>query len=158
MYQLHSTGFYITLLLFYFTLPDSTLHYHGSTSLYLNLRYFSKALLHCTWLYITLPWFYFTLRFSILWLCFTLLDSTLVYYCTTSLYLTLHHSTIAPLHSTWIYITRPWLNFTLLYSTLLYCGFTSLYLTLHYSTMAYFTLLRYTLLYQSFTSLYLTPH
>ena len=56
-----------------------------------------------------------------------------------SLYLTLHTSTLALLHTTWLYITVPWLYFTLLDSTLLYIGSTSLYLTLHYSNMALLT-------------------
>jgi len=45
-------------------------------------------LLHCTWLYITLPCLYFTL-----------IDSTLLYHGSTSLYLSLQYSTIFLLHS-----------------------------------------------------------
>jgi len=131
------------------------------------------ALLRHTWLYITLPWFYFTL-----------LDSTLLYQGYTSLYFTLHYSTLAILKSTWVYITLPWFyftlldstfpvpsfNFTLLDSTLLYQGSTSLYVILHYSTVVhlhstglyitlpwlYFTLLDSTLLYHGWISLYFT--
>jgi len=47
---------------------------------------------------------------------FTLLDSTLLYQGSTSLYKTLHYTTMALLHSTRLYV--------------------SVYLTLHYSIMA----------------------
>ena len=57
----------------------------------------------------------------------SILDSTLPYHGCTSLYKTLHFSTMAQLHSTRLYITLPWLNFPLLDSTLLYHGFSSLY-------------------------------
>jgi len=106
--------------------------------------------------YITVPWLYFTL-----------LDSTLIYQGSTSLYVTLHFSTMDLLHSTWLYTTLPWLYFTLLDPTLLYHGSTSFYFTLHYCTKfllhstllyidlpwLYFTLLDSALHYQGFTLL-----
>ena len=73
-----------------------------------------------------------------------LLDSTLLYHGSTSMYYTLRHSTMAVLDSTRIYITLPWLYVSLLDSTLLYYGSTSTYYTLHYSTM---TVLHFTRLY-----------
>ena len=87
-------------------LLHSTLLYYGSTSPYLTL-------------YITLHCLYFIqLDITLLWLYFTQLDSTLLYHGSTSLYLILHYSTIALLHSTWLYIILLWLN--PLHSTLLY--------------------------------------
>ena len=97
------------------------------------------AQLHSSRLYITLRWYYFTL-----------LDSRLLYHDFTSLYLTLHYSTMALIHSTRLYMTLSWLYFTLLdciyYSTMavlhssrlyiIYKGSTSLYWTLHFSNMA----------------------
>ena len=86
----------------------------------------------CTCLYIT-----------VLWIYFTVLNSTLLYYWSTSFCLTLHYFTMVLLHSTWFYVTLarlyftlPWLYFTLLDSTLLYYSSTSLYLTLHHTLMA----------------------
>ena len=64
------------------------------------------------------------------------LDPTKLYHGSTSLYLTLQNSTMAPLHSTQLHITLPLLYFTILDSTQLYHGSTSLYMTLHNSTMA----------------------
>jgi len=61
MALLHSTSLYITLKWLYFTLLDSTLIYHGSTSLSQTLHYSTIALPNSTWLYITLPYFYFSL-------------------------------------------------------------------------------------------------
>ena len=95
----------------YFTIRDSTLLYH-------------MALIESTLLYITLPWFYFTLLYY-----------TLLYHCSTSLFFTLHYSTMALLHSTLLYISLRWLYFTVLDSTLPYLGSSSLYLTLYYPTM-----------------------
>ena len=46
-----------------------------------------------------------------------LLDPTKIYHESTSLYLTLHNSTMAPLHSTQLHITLPLLYFTILDST-----------------------------------------
>ena len=105
------------------------------------------AQLHSIRLYITLPLLYFTLLDSTLpyhgsallyiivpWLYFSLLDS-------------IHHSTMAQLHSSWLYITLPWLFFTLHDSTELYHGTSSLYVTLQNSTMVYFSLLDYIQLY-----------
>ena len=164
MFLLHCTWFYIILPWLCFTLlystlhyPDCTLHSQYSTSPYIILHYSTMALLllcltlhystmpllRSSWLYITLPSLYFTL-----------LDSRLLYYGSTSLDLTLHYSTVALLHSmwlhystvvqlqsTWLYITLPWLYFTLLDCTLLYHGSTSVYFTLyHGSTSVYFTL------------------
>ena len=66
------------------------------------------ALLHSTLLYITLPWLYFIV-----------LDSTLFYHGSTSLYLTLHYPALVH-HSTSLYITllRLYLHSTLHYSTM----------------------------------------
>ena len=105
------------------------------------------ALLHCTLLHIIIPWLYVTL-----------LESRFLYHCCTSLYFTLHNSTIPLLLSTLLYISLPWLYFTLLDSTLLNHGSTSLYFTLLYSPWLYFTLLYSTLHYHGSTSLYLTVH
>ena len=58
-----------------------------------------------------------------------LLDSTSLYHGSTSLYLFLHHSNMALLHSTLLHITPPWFYFTLLDSIVLYHGSTSLYVT-----------------------------
>ena len=152
MALLHYTRLYTTLPLLFLTLPDSALLYHASTSFYLTVHNSTMTLLHSPCLHITL-WFYFTPLYSTLlyigsilhstslhiilpWLYFILLDSTLLYHGSTSLYFTLHYSTMALLHSTWLYITLQWLCLTLLDSTLLYYGSTSLHFTLHYSTMA----------------------
>ena len=89
MALLHSSRLYITLPWLYFTLLDSTLLNHGSTSLYKTLHYSSMAQLHFAYLY----------------------------HGSTSLYSTLHKSTMALLHSTSLYITLPWLYFNLLNST-----------------------------------------
>ena len=146
MVLFHSTWFYLTLhystitirnsTWLYITLPwlqlnthyctmallhllNSTLLYHGSTSLYSTQHYSTMAVLHSicystmpiinsTQLYIiNVPWFYFNLP-----------DSTLFYHGSTSLYLTLHYSITALLHSTWLNITLPWLYFTLHFSTM----------------------------------------
>ena len=88
----------------------------------------------------------------LLWLYFTPLDSTLIYYGSTSMYLTLHYSTLALLHTTLFHIILLWMYFTLLDSALLYIGSTSFYFTPHNSTMA---VLHSTLFYYSSTSLYL---
>jgi len=81
MAVLHSTRLYISLPRLYFTRLDSTLFYHGSTSLYLTLHYSTMAQLHSildsTLLYHA--WIYVTLH-----------DSTLVFHGSTSLYKTLH--------------------------------------------------------------------
>ena len=135
-------------------LLDSTIFYQDSTSLYYTLHYSTMVLLHSTRLYITLPWLYFTLHNSTMaillstwqyiiipWLYFllldpnsdtmslyfTLLDSTLLHYGSTSLYWTLHYSTMTPLHSTRHYITLPWHYFTLHCSTM----------GLHHTTLLY---------------------
>ena len=76
MALLHSTWLYITLPWLYFTPLDSTLLYHGSTSLYLTIYLSTIALLHSISLY------------------------TLVNHSSTSLCLTLHYSIMALLHST----------------------------------------------------------
>ena len=123
-----------------------------STSLLDSSHYSTMALLHSTLLY--LPWLYFTLLDStlLLWLYLGLLHSTLLYHGSTTIYLTLHYSTMVLLHSTWTLLlcplldsTRlytlldslPWLYFTLLrlYITLPWLYFTLLD-SLHYSTMA----------------------
>ena len=137
MALLYSTWPYITLL-------DLTLLYFGS-SLHLSLHHLlcstalSLALFlfyhSSTWFYITLLWLYFTVHDSTLFchnstllyltlLCFyfSLLDSTLIYIGCTSLYL--------------LYKILQWLCFTLLDSTLVCYGSTSLYLSPHYPSMA----------------------
>ena len=86
----------------------------------------------------------------------------------TSLYMTLHYSTMSLLHSTWLYITLPclyytllslpWFYFILLYSISLHHGSTSFYLTLPYSTLALLQSTFSTLLYHGPTSHYLTLH
>ena len=91
------------------------------------------ALLLSTWLYINLSMVYFILLYIM-----ALLDCTAFYHSSISLYLTLHYSTMALCHSTWLYCLLPKLYFTILGSTLLYNGSTLLYLTPHYSTMAVF--------------------
>ena len=122
------TSHYISLPLLYFTLCDTTLVYHCSTSLYQTQYWCPIVLLHSTRLYVTLAWLYFTLQdsihYSTMALIITLLDSTLLYHGSTSMYQTLHYSTMALLHSTRLYITLVWLYFTLLDSTLLYNGST----------------------------------
>ena len=81
----------------------------------------------------------------------------LLYHSSSSLCLTLLLSTMALLHSTFLYITLPWLYFTLLESTSLYHRSTSLYLSLHYSTMALHlsSLLNISLPWLYFTQLFL---
>ena len=88
------------------------------------------AVLHSTLLYNGSISLYFTI--NVPWLYFILLDSTLFYHGSTSLY-----------------INVPWLYFILLDSALFYHGSTSLYSTLHrttdftllYSGSSYLTLL-----------------
>ena len=132
--------FYITLLWLYFTLLDSTLLYHGSTSLLdsiltvpsLHFTPLDSTLLYliallstkiCITLlgrlYIILPWLYFALHIS---------TAFQAYHSSISLCVTLHYSTMAIFHST----------ITQLDSTLLFNGSISLYLTLLLSTMALF--------------------
>ena len=74
MAVLHSAPLYIILPWLYiqFTLLDSILFYHGSTSLYFTLQYFTMALL----------------------------DSTLIYHGSTSMYVIVQYSTMVLLHST----------------------------------------------------------
>ena len=72
------------------------------------------------------------------------IDSTLLNFGSCSLYLTLHYSTLALLHSISLHIILPFIYVTLLDSTLIYHDCTSLYLT--------------TLLYHDSISLYLTLH
>ena len=119
MVLLHSTLLYIILLWLYFTPLDSTLFYHGSTSLHpldSTLLYFT---LQSTWLYISLPWLYLTLQYSSM----ALHDSTILYHGSTWLYT--HYSTMALLQSTWLYNTLPWLYLTLY--TLLYHDYVFLF-------------------------------
>jgi len=75
MALLHSSTLYITLPWLYFTVLDSTLHYHDSPSLYWILHFSTNALLHSTRLYITLPWCYFNLHCSTM----ALHDTTFLY-------------------------------------------------------------------------------
>ena len=89
MAVLDSTRIYITLPWLYFTLLDSTLVNHRSTSLYYTLHYYTMPPLHTNGLYVTLTCLYFTV-----------LDSTLPYHGTTLLYYTLHSPTMAVLHFT----------------------------------------------------------
>jgi len=104
------------------------------------------AQLHPTSLYITLPWLCFTLLYSTLslldstslyttlpWLA--VLDSTLLYHCSTQLYLTLHNSTMAVLYLTLYYSTMTLLH-SILYSFLFYHGSMSFYFSLYYFNMA----------------------
>jgi len=102
------------------------------------------ALLHSTILYYGHGYtsLYFTLHFSTM----ALLHFTLFYHGSTSLYFTVY--IILP----WLYL---WLIIILLDSTLLYHGSILYYLTLHYSAM---TLLLSILLYHSSTSLHFTLH
>ena len=140
-----SISHYISLPLLYFTLCDTILVYHCSTSLYQTQYWGPIALLHSTRLYVTLAWLYFTLQDSI-------------HYSTVALIITLldlHYCTMAQPQCTRLYITLPWLYFTLLDSILLQYGYTSLYQILHYCTMA---LLNFTSLYYGSTSLYQTLH
>ena len=80
---LDSTRIYITLPWLYFSLLDSTLLYHGSTSTYYTQHYSTMTILRFTRLYITL--YTMALLHSV-----PLLDSTLLYHGSTSLYITLH--------------------------------------------------------------------
>ena len=146
-----------------------------------SIHHSTIALLHSsTWLYVSLLCPHFTVLESTFLplLCFTVLDSTLLYYgstslhltlhyftllycASTSLHLTLHYSTMALLHatrliiiSTWLHITLLWLYVTPLVSTLLYPGSTSfhwLYISLLWP---YFTVLES----HCSTSLYWTLH
>ena len=170
LFKLHSTCLYITLPWLYFTLycllpwlyltlPWTLLH---STAFHHNfLTLPCMTLLHCTWPFLTLP-------------CMALLHCTwpfLSMHGSTSLYLTLHYSTMPLLHPiynstafydgssslyltvlplpwlyfTWLYITQTWFYFTVIESTLLYHGSTSPYLTLLPLPWLYFTLLDSTL-------------
>ena len=83
------------------------------------------VLLHYTSLIITLPWVYFSL-----------LDSTLLCYGSTSLFLNLQYSPFDLLHYTSLYNTLPWVYFTPFDSTWLSIGSTSFYFTAHNSTIA----------------------
>ena len=132
---LDSTRIYITLPWLCFSLLDSTLLYHGSTSTYYTQHYSTMTILRFTRLYITLQWLYFTV-----YLYLILHYSTMVLLHSTSLYITLHQSTMAInftrldsillyhdlLHSTRLYITLQWLYFTLVDSTFIYHDYTSL--------------------------------
>ena len=112
------------------------------------------ALLHSTWFYINLPWLYFTL-----------LDSTLLYYCSASLYLTQHFSTMPLPHSTWpsflyrssrpFYLTLHYATIVVLHSAWLYI-LVQLFLTWIYICLAwlYFTVLDSTLLHIGSASLF----
>ena len=127
--------------------------------LYLTLHYSTMDLLHCPWFYIIVPGFDFTLLDSTLLFIgyLTLLESTAFYQSSSSLYLTLHHSTRGLLHSTWFYVTLQWLYLTVRHSTIVLLHFTWLYITLPW---LYFTVLDFTLLYvyHGSTSLFLTLH
>ena len=226
MAPLHSLRLYITLRLLYFTPPDSTLLYHGYTSLYLTQHYSTsggfKGGCKCTplwWLVMyfcvhncTSPfkWLYSsgmqqqqpgTVTHSSIsylspdvWIGLEFLPDIQfgglrdrkwawhpkIFRCASrgsgwtplSKFLNPQLSTMALLHSSWLYITLTWLYLTLLKSTLVYHGSASLYFTLHYSTIAllhstwlciiqpwlYFMLLESTLLYHVPTWLYLTLH
>jgi len=88
-------------------------------------HYSTMGLLQSAWFYITM-----------LWLYFTLLESTVLSIWSTSLYFTLQYSTMALLPSTWFYNILPWLYFTPFDSTWLSIGSTSFYFTAHNSTIA----------------------
>ena len=133
------------------------------------------AVLNCTWIYIICTmdlldssWLYSTMHLQhSTWLYVTLyvilLESTSFYHCCTSLYLTLHDTTMALLDSTFLYFTLPWLYFilftvpwlynNLLDSTSLYCRRTLLHSTWQYFTMP---LLHSTSLYITLPWLYFT--
>ena len=149
MSLLHCTPVYFTLSWFYlsllyqlrlyFILLDSTLLFHGSSSLYLTQNHSTMGLLHCTSLYFTqrgytslyltqpytLSKFHFILLDTTLpWVYIALFDCTSLYHGSTSLYISLLCSTMAPLHSTSLYTILPCLYFTVLQSTSLYHGST----------------------------------
>ena len=108
MAVLHCTSLYITLPWLYVTFVDSTLFYHESTSLYLTLLYCTIALLYSTWLYITrspLALLHsISLHIILPRLYLTALDSTLLYYGSTLLYLTVHCSSVVVLYSAFFYL------------------------------------------------------
>ena len=132
MALLHSTLLKICLQWLYFSLLDSTLPYRGFYTLYKTQHYSNMALLHSTFftfiyhgstsLYLTLHCsimarLQFTLLyFTLPWLYFTLLDSSLPYLGSTSLNITLHCSTKDLLHSAYFIHSC---TMTLLHSTLL---------------------------------------
>jgi len=117
-------------------------------------------------------WFHFTIRNStllyygstsfcltVIWLNFTPPYCKLLYYGSTSLYLTLHYSTMALLHST--SRTLQYSTVALRHSTWHYVTLQWLYFTPLDSTTLpwlYFTLLDSTLLYHGSTSLWLSRH
>ena len=126
------TWLYLTLHCSSTVLLHSTWLYCLLLSLYLTLHYSTMALLHSTLLYITLQQLPFTPLESTAFYTIALrplLDSTLPYHGSTSLYFA------ALLHSISLYITLPGIYFTLLCSTLIYHGSTSLYSTLHFNTL-----------------------
>ena len=110
MALLDSTGltlFYHHSTSLYFNLHDSTIALLDTISLkmilpwvYLTLHYSTIALLDTTSLKMILPWLYLTLHYSILWLYFTLLQSTWLYNCSTWHYFTQDDSTMCLLDST----------------------------------------------------------
>ena len=149
----------------------------------MTLNYSTLALLRPTLTYITLLYFSFTPLDSTAFYHSTLLDSPLPCNGSTSLYMTLHYSTMALLYSTLHYlpchcstshyVTQHYSNMAILNSTtLLYNSSTSLYLSLPYSIIAllhstllyitlpglYFTLIFSILLYHASTSLYFTAY
>ena len=82
-----------------------------------------------------------------------LLHSKRLYHGNTSLYFTLHYSTMALLDSTWLYMTLTWFYFTLLvsnYSTMDLLHSTWLHITLQ---CLYFIVLDSSLLYHSYFTL-----
>ena len=108
------------------------------------------AILYSTRLYIILPWVYFTL-----------LDTTLLYLGSTSMYWILHYPTMALPHSSRHYITLPWLYYTLYYTTMaplpltILCHGSSY---LRHTTLSTSTLLHSTSIYHGVTWLYYTQH
>ena len=63
----------------------------------------------------------------------TLIHSTITIYIPPSiLSLTLHHSTLSWLYLTWLYISLQWLCISIHGSTSFYCGSTWLYITLYH--------------------------
>ena len=171
---LHATLFSHWLYTWVYLCP---LHfsYQGFSQFYLiplyTLQYSTMALNH--WLYSVLPWLYIMHSTGLYHpVAFILLDSTL---SSTSLFVTLlyhvspshyfillHHSIIALLDSTRLYIILPWLYFTLLdsiiFSTKVLLHFTCLYFTLPWFLVHNNSLLDSTSLYHGSTSLHLNPH
>ena len=66
-------------------------------------------MLHSTLLYYSSTSLYLTLHYSTMAFLHNLTLHYHMYHVSTSLYLTFHHSTMAQFHSAWLYITLPWI-------------------------------------------------